>query len=86
MTANALQPLPCPFCGSLPTIVPADPAIEGDAWAAVQCVNRRCVTYGYDGGVVVRDGALMCDERGPAAYKRLAIRRWNRRQFPRRTR
>ena len=68
------KPLPCPFCGAIPHVEPDDPSKEGNAWAAVQCENSRCVAKPR-----VLDGALSCDERGTAAYKRLAIRRWNRR-------
>lgn len=76
-----MSALPCPFCGRAPHIGPARPDLDGNAWAEVVCLNRRCVTYDerFRRGVTVRDGALSCDERGSAAYKRAAIRRWNRR-------
>jgi hypothetical protein len=67
--------LGCPFCGKQPIVEPENPERDGNAWAAVECVNERCVAKPR-----VLDGALICDERGAAAYKRLAIRRWNRRK------
>jgi hypothetical protein len=75
------KPKPCPFCGKTPEVFPRDPKQEGNAWAAVQCMNHRCATYAGlgNGGVQVRDGALQCDERGSDAYKAAAIRRWNKR-------
>jgi len=74
------KPLPCPFCGKLPKILPTNPEVEGTAWAAVVCVNKRCATYdGHDEGVRVSDGALTCDGRGTDAYKAAAIKRWNNR-------
>lgn len=84
MSAKALLPLPCPFCGSHPIVEPTTAEKQGGAWGAVQCVNRRCVTYSdrSQRGVEVRDGALQNDDRGSAGYQRLAIRRWNRRRFP----
>lgn len=69
-----MMPLPCPFCGKLPEVYPKDPSREGNAFGQVRCENDRCQAQ-----PVVNDGALSADERGSAAYKRLAIRRWNRR-------
>lgn len=68
-------PKRCPFCGTLPTVFPKHPEVEGNAWAAVKCVNARCPAQ-----PTVLDGAKFCDSRGSAAYKALAIRRWNRRK------
>lgn len=67
-------PLPCPFCGKLPMVGPSNPELDGNAWAFVECVNERCAANPH-----VEDGAKICDERGSAAYKRAAIKRWNRR-------
>ncbi len=33
---------PCPFCGAAPDTFPKNPKMEGDAWAAVRCVNSTC--------------------------------------------
>ena len=68
------QALPCPFCGKFPKITPTNPKLDGNAWAAVQCVNSKCAAKPR-----VEDGAKICDERGSDAYKALAVRRWNRR-------
>jgi hypothetical protein len=67
-------PLPCPFCGKEPDVYPHHPETEGNAWGEVVCVNGRCPAQPR-----VLDGAVIADERGTAAYKRLAIKRWNRR-------
>lgn len=69
-----LTPLPCPFCGKKPKVLPADPKTEGDAWGAVACVNKRCPAQPG-----VEDGSNLSDMRGPGAYKDMAIRRWNKR-------
>lgn len=74
MKTEAVAPKPCPFCGKPPKVSPQDPAREGNAWGEVRCVNGRCPSQ-----PVVRDGISVADERGPGAYKRAAIRRWNRR-------
>lgn len=70
-----LKPLPCPFCGKPPKLIPSNPKLDGNAWAAVVCVNLR----GCPASPRVEDGADACDERGSGAYKDAAIRRWNRR-------
>lgn len=72
-------PKPCPFCGHKPYVGPRFPEKEGNAWGYVQCQNPECPTYDHGGGVTVRDGADVCDERGSKAYKQLAIARWNQR-------
>lgn len=79
-----MRALGCPFCGADPLVEPERPEIDGNAWGAVRCVNKRCPTYDrrFGRGVEVQDGALTSDERGSAAYKRAAIRRWNRRSDP----
>lgn len=74
-----MKPLPCPFCGKMPKVYPRDPEHDGNAWGEVVCFNQRCATYGPGGGVRVRDGVPVADERGSEKYKEAAIRRWNRR-------
>ena len=34
--------LPCPFCGTHPSIGPKRPDLEGNAWAFVQCEDACC--------------------------------------------
>src|SRR5687768_9244665 len=74
-----LKLLGCPFCGKRPSVEPKNWRRDGNAWAAVQCVNKRCPSYdpirGY--GVRVRDGQDVADERGSDAYKQCAIAAWN---------
>lgn len=69
-----LKPLPCPFCGQIPWVVPSQPEIEGNAWGAVDCQNPSCRV-----NPTCSDGAKRADDRGSEAYKQLAIRNWNRR-------
>lgn len=70
-----MKPLPCPFCGQPPEVYPKNPEREGNAFGQVRCENLRCPAT-----PCVNDGAMTCDERGSAAYKQLAIKRWNRRR------
>ena len=72
-----LKPLPCPFCGKKPRLLPRSPDVEGDAWGAVACVNRRCAANPR-----CADGEKQADSRGTGAYIDCAIRRWNRRASP----
>lgn len=67
-----VSPLPCPFCGKLPAILPSNPKADGDAWARVICVNKKCNVNPF-----VEDGEQVADNRGSAAYKQAAIKRWN---------
>ncbi len=69
-----MTPLPCPFCGEMPTIYPLDPKKDGNAWGSVRCVNADCPAQ-----PTVEDGEEVSDERGSDAYKQAAIIRWNRR-------
>lgn len=76
---------PCPFCAEIPTSGPDNPAREGNAWGYVACFNKKCPTFDSTRGhgVWVEDGVDVADERGSAAYRRAAVRRWNRRPTPR---
>ena len=65
-------PLCCPFCGKRPELFPKNPAVEGDAFGVVKCVNPRCPAQPE-----VQDGSIVADSRGTRAYQRLAIKRWN---------
>ncbi len=70
-------PLPCPFCGKKPVVLPVNPEVNGScAWGSVKCVNKRCPVKPE-----CKDGSMIYDMRGPGAYKDLAIRRWNRRHL-----
>lgn len=74
-----MTPVPCPFCRTIPQLVPEYPSIEGDAWGAVQCVNPDCPTYDpiREIGVSISDGEDIADSRGSQAYIEAAVRRWN---------
>ena len=65
-------PLPCPFCGVTPSVLPEDPSVEGNAWGVVHCYNTLCAAQ-----PTVSDGVTICDERGSDAYKAVAVLRWN---------
>ena len=69
-----IKPLPCPFCGAEPDVLPEDPESEGDCWGEVVCSNDDCYVKARCG-----DGAFLAEDRGSEAYKQLAIARWNRR-------
>jgi hypothetical protein len=73
---SKLTPLPCPFCGKAPKVMPTRPDVEGNAWGAVICINQRCPAKPQ-----VRDGSQIADSRGSGAYRDLAIKRWNRRKL-----
>jgi hypothetical protein len=71
-------PLPCPFCGEPPVVLPVAEDVAsgevGDAWGEVACLNDECPAI-----LSVGDGETVNDSRGSEEYKRLAIVRWNRR-------
>lgn len=66
--ASDCDPLPCPLCGSPPTVLPLTKD-EGNAWGRVEC--RKCHLH-------VDDGEGVCDDRGSEVYKAIAVARWNR--------
>jgi hypothetical protein len=72
MTEQALRE--CPFCGKNPTIYPADPKTEGNAWAQVRCDYIDCVANPR-----VSDGEE--DAADCIDYRQLAINRWNTRAY-----
>jgi hypothetical protein len=65
-------PLPCPFCGDEPGVLPVNPAREGSCWGEVRCMNAECPAQPR-----VRDDENVSDDRGSDAYKAAAIARWN---------
>ena len=67
-----MKPLPCPFCGALPIILPEKPERDGGCWGEVKCVNKECCV-----SPCVYDGDPVADDRGSEAYIQLAIERWN---------
>lgn len=69
-----ITPLPCPFCGAKPRLLPSDPETFGDAWGRVACMSAKCHAQPD-----VLDGATSADDRGSGAYIDLAIKKWNKR-------
>ena len=67
-----MKPLPCPFCGSKPKVIPYDPEHDGNAWGMVVCINEACPAQ-----PLVEDGEDIADDRGSDEYKKAAIKRWN---------
>lgn len=61
---------PCPFCGSAPSIGPANPKEEGDAWTRIRCESSECT---------VNPEISVYADRG---HKRRAFTLWNRRAAP----
>ena len=76
-TDELLAPLPCPFCGEVPKVTPSNPKLDGDAWGAVQCCNKKCHIQPRADDVEILSGS-----RGSAYYKNVAIRIWNTRAKP----
>ena len=74
-----MTPLPCPFCGHEPEVGPANPKVDGDAWAYVRCVDELCATHDQR----QRHGVQVLDYSNgtPAQIRACAVRRWNRRHF-----
>lgn len=72
-----LVPLPCPFCGAVPSVHPKNWRVEGDAWGAVECHNKACAAKPY-----VRSDYEVDEDRGSGAFKDRAIELWNRRAAP----
>ena len=62
------KPLPCPFCGCAPVILPEDPKREGDAWGKVVCSNDKCAAI---------PSTEYYDDQGTKFCKEQAILRWN---------
>ena len=74
MPDENLEPLPCPFCGELPAVLPKNPEKEGNCFGMVACRNPGCSAQ-----PTVHDGETIADERGSDLYKLAAIIRWNKR-------
>lgn len=70
----AVTPLPCPFCGEPPRLLPTDPSREGNGWGAVACGNQRCPAQPR-----VDDYDVENDKGGTPAHLAAAVRRWNQR-------
>lgn len=72
MMEQTTTPLPCPFCGAAPVVLPKEPEVDGDGWGAVACVNARCHAQ-----PMVKKRNVRLDN--SAGHKRIAIRKWNQR-------
>lgn len=71
-SGETMNPKPCPWCHCTPIIEPVDAARDGGAWGLVRCTNAECPAQ-----PCVRDGEAVADDRGSAAYRAAAVRRWN---------
>lgn len=74
MHTELIARLPCPFCGKPPKVYPVRPDVEGNAFGQVRCENDKCPAQ-----PCVNDDEGVADNRGPTAYKNIAIARWNKR-------
>lgn len=63
---------PCPFCRKTPVVGPKDWRTEGNCVGYVHCVNPKCPAQPR-----VDENLKVCDERGSAGYKLVAINLWN---------
>jgi hypothetical protein len=73
---DQLKPLPCPFCGEPPELMPRDPDSSdplANSWGGVRCINESCPAQPK---VLEREPL---DDRGTEAYQQVAIGLWNRR-------
>lgn len=64
----------CPFCGEPPVVEPIDWRAEGDAWAAVTCVNDDCLVKPS-----LRNWANLASSgaKSHEGQKRAAVKKWN---------
>lgn len=69
-----IEPKPCPFCGSPPTIEPEKPDEDFDLWGTVRCISETCAARPE---VEHGERVLILDGRSSRFYVDLAIQRWN---------
>lgn len=67
---------PCPFCGTVPSVYPKRPEIEGDGFGHVRCENDDCPAQPCVNAYTSGPDTL-------EAHKAAAIALWNRRSAPR---
>ena len=68
-----IKPLPCPFCGSIPTVGPPDDS-EGTCFGWVRCENPECRV-----NPDAEDRRQANGNEGREHYQRMAVENWNRR-------
>ena len=66
-------PLPCPFCGKIPTLT-LQPESKGGAWGKIACINPQCPTQPE-----ICDDRRVVNVEDPKLCKSVIISLWNKR-------
>ena len=69
------RPLGCPFCGVPPSIQPDSWKADGDAWASVNCITKRCPANPSI-RIIGKEGSLSGTD-ASELHKKLAVEKWN---------
>lgn len=70
----ATQPLPCPFCGSIPTVGPPDDSKAGTCFGWVRCDDGKCTV-----NPKAEDRRDTNGNEGREYYREMAVANWNQR-------
>jgi hypothetical protein len=66
------KPLPCPFCGSIPTVGPPNESTEGTCFGWVRCENPKCTV-----NPEAEDRRKVNGDEGREHYRQMAVANWN---------
>lgn len=69
-----IEPLPCPWCGAIPTVGPPDESTAGDCFGYVTCENPECSVNPES-----EDRREVNGNEGREHYRQMAVANWNRR-------